>query len=231
MREAEDGLPGAERREQVRFSQTYGSILTVTLHSNGVPCCWSQLERAIQLCDDAFELPESRHGTNLLKRPGLLVLKANFLEESGDVAVAIAALDAALEINPLNPAVYFAKSQTLSRTNDHVGAAKILANLTAWLGEPCERCRAQVRLSVSISLCLALTLRLSFFLPLSLTRTHARAHTHTQGGSACDGVTEETVLFEGSVGPSCSMVKRAGMIVGDFQQRLAAAGVRGADEL
>eukprot|EP01044_Picomonas_judraskeda_P003660 COSAG03_NODE_306_length_9154_cov_7.381999_6_plen_123_part_00 len=29
------------------FSQTYGSILTVILHSNGVPCCWN-----LQVCDN-----------------------------------------------------------------------------------------------------------------------------------------------------------------------------------
>ena len=31
-----------ERSTAGTFSQTYGSILTVILHSNGVPCCWNQ---------------------------------------------------------------------------------------------------------------------------------------------------------------------------------------------
>ena len=29
--------------------QTYGSILTLILHSNDVPCCWSQLYRDFRL--------------------------------------------------------------------------------------------------------------------------------------------------------------------------------------
>lgn len=101
-----------------------------------------QLDQAIQMCDAAFDMPQSRHGTNLLKRHGLLVLKAGFLEERGDVGNALAALDAALALNPLNPAIYFTKSQILSRVNKHVEAGQVLSSLTDWLGEPCERCLA-----------------------------------------------------------------------------------------
>ena len=39
------GCQSSQRRcgsETGTFSQTYGSILTVILHSNGVPCCWNQ---------------------------------------------------------------------------------------------------------------------------------------------------------------------------------------------
>lgn len=146
-----------------------------------------QLDQAIQMCDAAFDMPESHHGTNLLKRHGLLLLKAGFLEESGDPGNALAALDAALALNPLNPAIYFTKSQIFSRMNKHIEAAQVLLSLTDWLGEPCERCLAV-------------------------------------GGvdADCDGETEEAMLFEGMVG-SCTMVRKAELIVTDFKKKLEAA--------
>ena len=52
---------GRQFVEAGKFSQTYGRLLTVILHTNGVPCCWNQGVCATASC----------HGCSAAKtRPG-----------------------------------------------------------------------------------------------------------------------------------------------------------------